>query len=74
MFSSLVSGAVEPELVKIVRAALASMEVVRLKLEEQTNDMDPITVLAARQQLKALDAWTPGLVDFLEHLQKTDPS
>jgi hypothetical protein len=69
MFSSLVSGAVEPELVKIVKAALASLDVVRMRLEEQTSDMDPITVLAARQQLKALDAWTPGLADFLARLQ-----
>ena len=66
MFSSLVSGAVEPELVKVMRAAQVALNGVRMRLNEQAAGDDPVTVLAARQQLKVLDAWEPGLAEFLE--------
>ena len=66
MFASLVSGAVEPELVKVAKAAQVALSGVRMRLNEQTASEDPVTVLAARQQLKALDAWEPALAEFLE--------
>jgi len=66
MFASLVSGAVEPELVKVAKAAQVALSGVRQRLVEQSQGDDPVTVLAARQQLKALDAWEPGIAEFLE--------
>ena len=69
MFGNLVSGAVEPEIVKVARAAQAALNGVRKRLTEQLASDDLVTVLAARQQLKALDAWEPGIGEFLEAFQ-----
>ena len=71
MFDNLVSSAVFPAVLELLRAADKSLEGVKERLTEQSKGTDPVVMMAADAQLAALAAWEPALRDIMAAIDQS---
>lgn len=69
MFESLVSGALDPEVIKYLKAVKHALEGVEERLRTQEASNDPVRVLSARVQLDAIAAWAPAVDEMLKAIE-----
>lgn len=71
MFDALVSSAVFPAVLELLRATDAALAGVKTRLEAQVAGDNPMTAIVAQQQLGAIAAWEPALRDIMVGLDKS---
>lgn len=69
MFEGLVSGALDPEAIKYLRAVKHALEGVATRLEAQKASGEPLRVLTAKVQLDAIAAWAPAVDEMLKAIE-----
>jgi hypothetical protein len=74
MFDALVSSAVFPAVLEMLRATDNALAGVKSRLEEQVKGDNPMTAIVAQQQLGAIAAWEPALRDIMANLDKSHAS
>jgi hypothetical protein len=68
MFENLLKDTAFPSLIGLIDAADKSLAGVKQRLTEQRGGGDHITAIAADQQLNAIAAWEPMLVELRDYL------
>lgn len=69
MFESLVSGSIDPEIIKLLKLVKQALVGVESRLVAQVETGEPVRMLAASAQLDAVHAWSPAIDDLLRKLE-----
>lgn len=69
MFENMIAGALDPEIVKYLRAVKQALAGVEVRLEAQKASGEPLRVLTAQAQLDAIAAWAPAVDEMLKAIE-----